>query len=198
MSLLSHETASSRRGHRCCSYTLEGLLCVSQQDLLSSQPRRPTFAFLKKVLRMPLASQQLLPHRRYQGTSLIKSGALGLPHKPHLPCRLGKRYPAVYFSCVSRQLVSTVSPIGKDSADGRGADTRQSLPQALQNAYGPVGSTLPSPAHFQNWPCRHLVPAGSANETSLSTCHLEELAVCIQNTLSPPPVSQRLQLNLQQ
>lgn len=67
----------------------------------SSQPRRPIFAFLKKVLRMPLASQQLLPHRRYQGTSLIKSGALGLPHKPHLPCRLGKRYPAVYFSCVS-------------------------------------------------------------------------------------------------
>lgn len=81
---------------------------------------------------MPLASQQLLPHRRYQGTSLIKSGALGLLHKPHLPCRLGKGYPAVHFSCVSWQLGSAVSPIGKDSADGRGASTRQSLRAQLE------------------------------------------------------------------
>lgn len=88
-----------------------------------------------------------------------------------------------------------MSPIGKDSANGRGADTRQSLPQALQNACGPSWRHPPSPALFQSWPCRHLVPAGSAHGTSLSTCHLEELAVCIQNTLPPPPVSQRLQLN---
>lgn len=51
-----------------------------------------------------------------------------------------------------------MSPIGKDSANGRGADTRQSLPQALLNACGPSWRHPPSPAHFQSWPCRHLVP----------------------------------------
>lgn len=46
---------------------------------------------------------------------------------------------------------------------------------------------------------RLLVPSGSfVTGTSLSTSQVEELAVCIQNTLPPPLVFQRLQLNLQQ
>lgn len=75
----------------------------------SSQSRMPTFAFLKKVLRMALASQQLPTQEVPGGTSVqpvgrghpvTKSGAPGFPHKPHLPCRLGRGYPAVYFSGV--------------------------------------------------------------------------------------------------
>lgn len=60
-SLLSHKTASPGNGHRCHSYSLEGLLSVLLTGSYSSRPRMPTFALLNKFL----ASQQLL-HRRNQ------------------------------------------------------------------------------------------------------------------------------------
>lgn len=108
------------------------LLCPTGSH--SSQSTMPTFAFLWEVLRMPLASWQVVPHRRNQGTSVqpagnhpvIKSGALRPPKKPHLS-RLDRRYHA--FSCVPWWLLQMA-----------GEQTLCRMPM------GPVGGTLPPQA----------------------------------------------------
>lgn len=113
-------------------------------------PRMLTFAFLKKKCwgcpgLSATSSTQEVPGN----LCVTKPGALGFPDKPHLPCRLARSHPAVYFSCVSLQLLSTVAPTGKDSEllpDGRGADTKQNRPRLCRTPVGPAGGTLPSQA----------------------------------------------------
>lgn len=121
---------------------------------------RPRMLSLKKSTGVAPASQQLLPHWRYQGTSVQPVG------RGHPADWAGAILLCTYFSCVSLQLVSTVAPTGKGSELLQMAEElaqKQSLPQALQNACGPSWRNPPfpsrSPTHFQSWPCRHLVLA---------------------------------------
>lgn len=164
-----------------------------------TQPRMPTCTLLNKVLRVPLASQQCLPHERYQGTSVnrrqkppgIKPGALGFPHKAHVPCGPGRRHPAVYFSSVSWQLVSTVAPLGKDSEllQMAGGQQEAELPPALQNACGPSWRHPPSQAGV-----RLPSKAGLAG----TCCPVNTSAGCLHTDTAASSSSQSLQLSLQQ
>lgn len=135
----------------------------------------------------------ILSHGKNQGTSVrpagnspvIKSGALRSPKKPHLPCRLDRRCHA--FSCVPWQLVSTVVP-AEDSGFCRWQGSRHSAECLWAQLEAP---SLPK-QEFCSLPKLALQAPGARRQlkwNQLVNISSWGLAVCIQSTLPPPPVS---------